>query len=61
MMNYKMLVNLDTNLKAAKSRPDDYFGDINIIFMGDFLQLATVSHLDVYVDKSSEWERGHHL
>ena len=29
--------------------------------MGDFLQLATVSHLDVYVDKPSEWEYGHHL
>ena len=34
---------------------------INIIFMGDFLQLAIISHLDVYVDKRSEWEYGHHL
>ena len=56
-----MLINLNMNLKEAKSRPDDYFGGINIIFMGDFLQLATVSHLDVYVDKPSEWENGHHL
>jgi ATP-dependent DNA helicase PIF1 len=54
MMDCKMLVNLDTNLKAAKSRPDDYFWGVNIIFMGDFLQLATVSHLDVYVNKPSE-------
>src|SRR6266496_4161371 len=61
MMDCKMLVNLNTNLKEAKSRPDDYFGGINIIFMGDFLQLATVSHLDVYIDKPSEWEYGHHL
>ena len=29
--------------------------------MGDFLQLAIVSHLDIYVDKPSEWEYGHHL
>jgi len=61
MMDCKMLVNLDTNLKEAKHRHDDYFGGINIIFMGDFLQLATVSHLDVYVDKPSEWEYGHQL
>ena len=61
MMDCKMLVNLNTNLKEAKSRHDDYFGGINIIFMGDFLQLATVSHLDVYIDKPSEWEYGHHL
>ena len=60
MMDCKMLVNLNTNLKEAKHRHDDYFGGINIIFMGDFLQLATVSHLDVYVDKPSEWEYGHH-
>ena len=61
MMDCKMLVNLNTNLKETKHRHDDYFGGINIIFMGDFLQLATVSHLDVYVDKPSEWEYGHHL
>ena len=60
MMDCKMLVNLNTNLKEAKHRHDDYFGGINIIFMGDFLQLATVSHLDVYIDKPSEWEYGHH-
>ena len=61
MMDCKMLVNLNTNLKEATSQYDDYFGGINIIFMGDFLQLATVSHLDVYVDKPSEWEDGHRL
>jgi hypothetical protein len=43
---------LNTNLKKAKSRSDDYFWGINM-FMGDFLQLITISHLDVYVDKPS--------
>ena len=61
MMDCKMLVNLNMNLKEAKSRHDDYFGGINIIFMGDFLQLATISQLDVYINKPSEWEYGHHL
>src|SRR5205814_4124354 len=61
MMDCKMLVNLNMNLKEAKSQYDDYFGGINIIFMGDFLQLATISHLDVYINKSSEWEDGHRL
>jgi len=61
MMDCKMLVNLNTNLRDAKSLNDGYFGGVNVIFMGDFLQLNTVSQLDVYVNKPSEWEYGHHL
>src|SRR6266496_4174599 len=61
MMDCKMLVNLNMNLREAKSRPNDYFGGVNVIFMGDFLQLATISHLPVYVDKPSEWQQGHQL
>jgi hypothetical protein len=55
-MDCKLLVNLNANLKNVKHQPDDYFGGINIIFMGDFLQLAKVSHLDVHVDKPSKWD-----
>jgi hypothetical protein len=29
MMNYKMLINLNMNLKKVKSRSDDYFNGIN--------------------------------
>ena len=61
MMDCQMLVNLHMNLRKAKSLHDGYFGGVNIIFMGDFLQLDTVSQLDVYVNKPSEWEYGHQL
>ena len=61
MMDSKNLVDLNTNLGAAKSSRDVYFGGVNIIFMGDFLQLPTISHLDVYINMPSEWEYGHHL
>ena len=61
MMDCQMLVNLNTNLGEAKSSCDGYFGGVNVIFMGNFLQLATVSQLDVYIDKPSKWEYGHQL
>lgn len=59
MMDCRMFVNLHNNLGDAKSSPDDYFDGVNIIFMGDFLQLTTVSQLDVYVDKLSKWKYDH--
>ena len=61
MMDCRMLVDLHTNLGNAKSSRDGYFGDVNVIFMGDFLQLAAVSHLDVYVNKPSKYEYSHQL
>src|SRR5437762_9406258 len=61
MMDSKMLVDLNTNLGATKSSRDVYFGGVNVIFMGDFLQLPTISCLDVYIATLSEWEYGHQL
>ena len=61
MMDCRMLVNLHNNLGEAKSSRDGYFGGVNIIFMGDFLQLPTISRLDVYIDKPSEWQYGYQL
>jgi PIF1 helicase. len=61
MMDCRMLVNLHKNLRDTKASQDTYFGGVNVIFMGDFLQIPTVSQLDVYVDKPSKWEQGHQL
>ena len=47
--------------RQFKASHDGYFGGVNIIFMGDFLQIPTVSGLDVYADKPSQWEQGHQL
>jgi len=48
MMDTKLLGNLQTQLNKIKSDSDADFGGVNILFAGDFLQLPTVSHLDVY-------------
>ena len=60
MMDCRMLVNLNANLGDTKSSRNIYFGGVNI-FMGNFLQLPTISHLDVYIGTPSEWEYGHQL
>ena len=61
MMDSKMLVDLNTNLGHIKSSRDVYFDRVNIIFMGDFFQLPTISRLVVYIDTLLEWEYGHQL
>jgi hypothetical protein len=60
MCDTGMLENLDTNLRHAKSNQDIKFGGVNVIFMGDFLQIPTVSGRDVYLDKL-ECQKGHQL
>ena len=61
MMDCKNLVNLHNNLGNARRKQAENFGGVNIIFMGDFLQILSVSNLYLYVDKPSEWELGHQL
>jgi len=61
MMDCKNLVNLHKTLGNAKSNEEEDFGGMNVIFMGDFLQIPSVSNLHLYVDKSSQWELGHRL
>src|SRR5271154_3692295 len=49
MMDTKLFGNLQTQLSKIKSDSDADFGGVNILFAGDFLQLPTVSHMDVYI------------
>ena len=56
-----MLIDLNTNLGHTNSSHDVYFSGVNVIFMGDFLHLSTISRLDMYIDTLSEWEYGHQL
>ena len=60
MMDCKVITRLHTQLCKAKSLPELKFGGINIIFMGDFLQIPAVSRLDLYID-NPKWQQGHHL
>jgi hypothetical protein len=60
MMDCKVITRLHTQLCKAKSLPELKFGGVNIIFMGDFLQIPAVSHFDLYID-NPRWQQGHHL
>jgi len=43
MMDTDVIARVSTKLGSAKSLPSEKFGGVNLIFMGDFLQLPTVS------------------
>jgi len=60
MLDLKTLWNLDQNLRTAKNNKDEPFGGVNIIFIGDFMQMATVSHLDLYEDCATKGIDGEH-
>ena len=52
---------LHNKLCSATSSPQSViFGGFNILFLGDFLQLPSVSPFHLY-DQSSEYQLGHHL
>jgi len=55
-MDAKLLSTLHTQLAKIKSDPDSDFGGVNILFAGDFLQLPTVSHQDVYLSDHTDKE-----
>jgi PIF1-like helicase len=56
MMDSKVMEHLHTRLSTIKSNTHRDFGGVNLIFVGDFLQLLSVSHLDLYNDNlSSDW------
>src|SRR5204862_6090211 len=60
MMDCKVITRLHTQLCKAKSLPGLKFGGVNIIFMGDFLQIPADSHFDLYID-NPRWQQGHYL
>jgi ATP-dependent exoDNAse (exonuclease V) alpha subunit len=61
MLDCKMMIKLHNKLCSANSSRDDViFGDFNILFLGDFLQLPSVSPYYLYT-KTSQYELGHHL
>ena len=43
MMDCNMLMNLNKNLCEMKTIHDQKFGEVNLIFLGDFFQSPTVS------------------
>src|SRR5579859_7299275 len=51
MLDCKVMESLHSQLAKDKSKPDIPFGGVNIIFLGDFLQLPAVINTDLYVDQ----------
>jgi PIF1-like helicase len=62
MMDSNVMERLHTRLSTIKSNTNQDFGGVNLIFVSDFLQLPSVSHLDLYNNNpESEWYHGHIL
>src|SRR5579859_5823236 len=59
MMDCKIMQRLNSQLSKIKNRHGK-FGNVNIIFLGDFLQLPSVSNFDLYVD-NNKFKLGHDL
>jgi hypothetical protein len=60
MLDCKVMESLHTQLVEAKSKPEIPFGDVNILFFGDFLQLPADVNPDLYIDQKN-WGLGHCL
>ena len=60
MLDCKVMESLHSQLTKAKSKPEITFGGVNIIFLGDFLQLPAIINPDLYVDQNN-WGLGHRL
>ena len=52
MMDTEIIASASAKLGQVKSMPSEKFGGVNVIFMGDFLQLASVSSCDLYIDNA---------
>ena len=50
MLDAGLLARVHTQLTRIKSRPEETFGGLNILFFGDFLQMPSVKGGDVYSD-----------
>ena len=60
MMSCKLITKIHVQLGKAKSNCNDDFGGVNILFLGDMLQLPVVSNYPLYV-RHPQWEKGHEL
>jgi hypothetical protein len=52
---------LDKQLKRITGNSTVYFGGMNMLFFGDFLQFPTVSHMDLYQSHPKNHSFGHEL
>jgi hypothetical protein len=60
MLNCKVIELLHRQLATAKANPELPFSGVNLIFLGDFLQLPAVRSSDVYVN-DRQYRLGHQL
>jgi PIF1-like helicase len=49
LVSAQLLCEIDHALRFAKERPNEWFGDIHVIFAGDFFQFPPVGGTPLYV------------
>ena len=58
----KLLIQMDEALRILKNRPNDRYGGLSVIFVGDFYQLEPINGLALYLetsfDKWFDWING---
>jgi hypothetical protein len=61
MLDRATMEKLDKQLKRITGNSTIYFGGMNVLFFGDFLQFPTVSHMDLYQAHPKHHSFGHEL
>src|SRR5436305_1671682 len=65
MMNAKVMMQLNKTLNLLRGSNKEHeakpFGGVNVLFFGDFLQLPSVSKLDLWRTKLGRWQQDHDL
>jgi ATP-dependent DNA helicase PIF1 len=65
MMDSKVMMQLNKNLSLFRGSNKEHdgkpFGGVNVLFYGDFLQLPSVSKLDLWRTHLGRWQQGHDL
>jgi hypothetical protein len=61
MLDRATMEKLDKQLKRITGNSNVYFGGMNMLFFGDFLQFPTVSHMDLYQSHPKNHSFGHEL
>jgi hypothetical protein len=58
MMDCMLMERFHKRLSMMRNRPNEMFGGVNVIFVGDFLQFPSISGLDMWRSQG-RCEEGH--
>lgn len=65
MMDVKVMMQLNKTLNLLRGSNKEHeakpFDGVNVLFLGDFFQLPSVSKLNLWKTKLGRWQQGHDL